>query len=72
MSDAGERDDGVKHLTVQNWLDPDETGLVCGEVDFATGERRAVSGDGWAELFLAVELGTWNSTCWPRHIGAAG
>jgi hypothetical protein len=56
MSGAGERDDGVKHLTVQNWLNPDETGRAFGEVNFATGERRAGSGDGWAEQFLAVEL----------------
>jgi hypothetical protein len=46
VSDAGERDDGVKHLTVQNWLNPDETGRAFGKVTFATGERRAASGDG--------------------------
>jgi hypothetical protein len=56
MSDSGKRDDGVKHLTVQNWLDPDETGRAFGEVNLATGERRAASGDGWADQFLAVEL----------------
>ncbi len=56
MSDSGERDDGVKHLTVQNWLDPDETGRAFGEVNLATGERRTASGDGWADQFLAVEL----------------
>jgi hypothetical protein len=56
MSDSGERDDGVKHLTAQNWLDPDETGRAFGEVNLATGEHRPASGEGWADQFLAVEL----------------
>jgi hypothetical protein len=56
MSDAGERDDGVKRPTVQNWLAPDETGRAFGEVNLATGERRTASGDGWADQFLAVGL----------------
>ncbi len=46
MSDSGRRDEGVKRLTVQNWLDPDETGRAFGEVNLATGDRRAASGDG--------------------------
>jgi len=56
MSDSGERDDGVKHLTVQNWLEPDETGRAFGEINVQTGERRCSSGDRWAAMFLAVEL----------------
>jgi hypothetical protein len=56
VSDAGQRDDGVKHLTPENWLQPDETGRAFGAINLATGEHRAASGDGWAEQFLAVEL----------------
>jgi hypothetical protein len=56
MSDDGARDDGVKHLTLENWLEPDQTGKGFDEVKLATGERRAASGRVWAERFLAVEL----------------
>ena len=56
MSDSGDRDDGVKHPTAENWLDPDETGRGFGELNLATGEHRAASGRGWTEQFLAVEL----------------
>jgi len=54
--DSGTRDDGVKHPTPENWLVPDETGRGFGEVNLATGERRAATGEGWAVQFLAVEL----------------
>jgi len=50
MSDLGRRHEGVKRLTVQNWLDPDETGRAFGEVNLATDERRAASGDGGTGL----------------------
>lgn len=56
MTDSGQRDDGVKHLSLENWLQPDETGRAFGAINLLTGERRAASGDGWAEQFLAVEL----------------
>lgn len=58
MTDSGDRGDGVKHLTLENWLEPDETGKGFGEVNLSTGERRAASGQAWAERFLAVELST--------------
>ena len=56
MTDSGQRDDGVKHLTAENWLQADETGRAFGAINLLTGERRAASGDGWAEQFLAVDL----------------
>jgi hypothetical protein len=54
--DISERDDGVKHPNLENWLEPDETGQGFGEVNLRTGERRPPSGEGWAEHFLAVDL----------------
>jgi hypothetical protein len=33
-------DDGVKHLTTGNWLEPDPICLKFVEVDLATGARR--------------------------------
>jgi hypothetical protein len=56
VSDSGQRDDGVKHLTAENWSQPDDTGRAFGAIHSATGERRAASGDFWAEQFLAAEL----------------
>ncbi len=56
VSDSGRRDDGVKHLTAENWSQPDETGRAFGAINSATGERRAASADGWTEQFLATEL----------------
>jgi hypothetical protein len=53
---AGGDSDGVKHLTIENWTTPDETGRLFVEVNMQTGERRAASGNGWVEQFLAVKL----------------
>jgi hypothetical protein len=53
VSDSARRDDGVKHLTAENWAQPDETGHAFGAINSATGERRE---PGWAEQFLAAEL----------------
>jgi Domain of unknown function (DUF4145) len=49
-------DDGVKHLTAGNWLEPDPICLKFVEVNLATAERRPPTGEGWAERFLAVDL----------------
>jgi hypothetical protein len=49
-------DDGVKHPTVGNWLQPDETGRGFAEINLATGEQRPASADHWAQRFLAVNL----------------
>jgi hypothetical protein len=56
MNNSGDSDDGVKHLTTENWLDPDPTGGAFGEYNPTTGEQRAASGEGWAKQFLDVEL----------------
>ncbi|HEX4838673.1 MAG TPA: hypothetical protein VFV03_09150 [Solirubrobacteraceae bacterium] len=56
MTDTGPRDDGVKHLTTENWLEPDAIPSMYVEVHAQTGERRAASGTAWAERFLAVTL----------------
>jgi hypothetical protein len=56
MSDSGQRDDGVKHLTLENWSQPDDTGRAFGAIHSASGERRDASGNFWAEQFLAAEL----------------
>lgn len=45
-----------KALTVDNWRQPDPSGSPFGEVSLATGEQRAMTGERWAEHFLAVEL----------------
>lgn len=47
---------GFKELTVDNWCQPDPAGGAFGEVSLATGEQRAMTGERWAEQFLAVEL----------------
>lgn len=47
---------GFKHLTVDNWLEPDKAANAFGEINLATGERREASAARWAERFLAVEL----------------
>jgi hypothetical protein len=56
VRNSAQSEDGVKHLTAENWLQPDETGRAFGAVNPATGERRAASGDFWAKQFLAAEL----------------
>jgi Domain of unknown function (DUF4145) len=56
MNESEVADDGVKHLTIRNWLDPDPICLKFVNVNLATGERRPPTGDGWAEQFLAVDL----------------
>jgi hypothetical protein len=43
MSDSGRRDDSVKHLTLENWSQPDDTGRAFGAIHSATGERRDAS-----------------------------
>jgi hypothetical protein len=49
-------DDGVKHLTTGNWLDPDPICLKFTEFDPATAEHRQPTGEAWAQRFLAVDL----------------
>jgi len=47
---------GLKHLTADNWLEPDKAARAFREVNFATGEEREASASRWAHLFLAVDL----------------
>lgn len=47
---------GFKHLTLENWTEPDETGRAFAEINLATGECQEASPQHWAEQFLAVEL----------------
>src|SRR4051812_12724748 len=47
---------GIKHLTVDNWRDPDEANAIFGEINRVTGQARILDGDDWARRFLAVEL----------------
>ncbi len=54
MSQPEVTDDGVKHLTRRNWLDPDPICLKFVNVDLVTGERCPPTGEGWAEQFLAI------------------
>jgi hypothetical protein len=56
-SDAMKQKPGVKRLTKENWLTPDVTGRAFVEVNAKTGATRPATGDGWAEQFLAVDLG---------------
>jgi hypothetical protein len=56
MSEPQVPDDGVKHLTTGNWLEPDPICLKFVEVNLATAASRQPTGDGWAERFLAVDL----------------
>jgi hypothetical protein len=56
MSEPQVPDDGVKHLSTGNWLEPDPICLKFVEVNLATAERRPPTGEGWAERFLAVDL----------------
>ena len=56
MSEPRVPDDGVKHLTTGNWLEPDPICLKFVEVNLATAERRPPTGEGWAERFLAIDL----------------
>ncbi len=56
MSEPQVPDDGVKHLTPGNWLEPDPICLKFVEVNLATAERRPPMGEGWAERFLAIDL----------------
>lgn len=53
---AGSDSDGVKHLSTENWLEPDAIPSKYVEINQQTGERRASSGDAWVERFLAVAL----------------
>jgi Domain of unknown function (DUF4145) len=48
--------DGVKHLTAENWLTPDQTGRAFVEINPATGARRPASAEEWARRYLAVDL----------------
>lgn len=56
MSEPQVPDDGVKHLTTGNWLEPDPICLKFVEVNMATAASRQPTGEGWAERFLAVDL----------------
>jgi hypothetical protein len=47
---------GFKHLTTDNWTEPDEAGRAFVALDPATGECREPTADRWAQQFLAVEL----------------
>ena len=51
-----DEDDGVKRLTIENLLEPDEICLKLGDVPTLAGQIPASSGGGWAERFLAVRL----------------
>jgi hypothetical protein len=51
-----DEDDGVKRLTIENLLKPDEICLKLGDVPTLAGQIPASSGSGWAERFLAVRL----------------
>lgn len=55
---SGDDDDepAFKRLTSENWLRADPTGEAFEEVHLATGERRAMTGERWAERILAVQL----------------
>jgi hypothetical protein len=55
---------GVKRLTIDNWLMPDDIGRAFVEVNAATGERRPATAESWAQRFLAIELGQ----CVPAEI----
>ncbi|MGO9321838.1 MAG: hypothetical protein ACLQBY_13690 [Solirubrobacteraceae bacterium] len=56
MNNPAGRDDGVKHLTTDNRLEPDDIPAKYVEINQRTGERRPSSGDAWLERFLAVRL----------------
>ena len=56
MSEPQAPDDGVKHLTTGNWLEPDPICLKFGELNLATREQRAPTGERWTERFLAIDL----------------
>jgi hypothetical protein len=56
MNGPADRDDGVKHLTTDNWLKADEIPSKYVEINQHTGERRASSGEAWVERFLSVTL----------------
>jgi hypothetical protein len=56
MSEPDVGNDGVKHLTTSNWLEPDYIPAKYVEIHQQTGERRAASGNAWVERFLAVTL----------------
>lgn len=56
MSEPEVPDDGVKHLTTGNWLDPDPICLKFVNLNLATGEHSPPTGESWADEFLAVEL----------------
>lgn len=45
-----------KALTAANWLQPDAAGGAFEDINLATGARRPMTGERWAELILAVEL----------------
>lgn len=55
MSDDAE-DEGVKRLTIENWVEPDEISLKLGDLPALSGQRPTSSGAGWAEHFLSVRL----------------
>ena len=56
MNEPADRDDGVKHLTTGNWLEPDDIPSKYVELNQHTGETRSASGEAWVERFLAITL----------------
>jgi hypothetical protein len=56
MNEPQAPEDGVKHLTVENWLQPDPICLKFGELNIATGEQRSPTGERWAAQILSIDL----------------
>lgn len=46
-----------KELTVENWLEPDETLRAFGRWSLITGQIHRITADEFASTFLAIELG---------------
>lgn len=46
-----------KELTVENWLEPDETLQAFGRLSLITGQTHRITADEFASTFLAIELG---------------
>jgi hypothetical protein len=48
-----------KELTIENWLEPDETLRAFGRLSPVTGQVHPITADDFASSFLAIELGDY-------------